>query len=509
MAGDTYWEQTALAMHMDGVNNSTSFVDMKGKTVTAIGNVKISTAQSIFGGASAVFDGSGDYLSVPNSADLNFGASNFTVEFWVFFPVVPGAGTYQVFVSKRYASSSDNGWFVNIGGTEGLGFSYSTTGVNQIANYRSWSPVANTWYHVEIVRSGASLLFFVNGVQLGGAVSIGADSIYASTSALAVGAGSAVAPSSYLNAYIDDLRITKGVARHTANFTPPASRFDGPGSVVGTVKDAAGNLVRRLVRLYRRDSGVLVGEMFSDPVTGAFSFAADDYTMHFVVVNDIDSLATYLACDGADNSTDFVEWSGKSVTRYGDPKISTAQSKFGGSSAYFDGVDDYLHISRHSDFGFGVGDFTIEVWVRTTSTTVLVVETRDTMTVEQEGAYYIGATGKISYYGNVTGVKEGTTQVNTGTWVHLCWCRAAGVLRMFVNGVQEFSGSFPVDLGATRKLRVAANDVGSGLLAGYVDDLLIAKGVARRIANFSPPSSPQVPVGNQKNALVYDLLTPV
>ena len=75
----------SLLLHMDGANNSTTFTDRSysPKTVTAFGNAKISTAQSKFGGASAAFDGSGDYIEFDRGTDLQFGAGDFTIEGWV------------------------------------------------------------------------------------------------------------------------------------------------------------------------------------------------------------------------------------------------------------------------------------------------------------------------------------------------------------------------------------------------------------------------------------------
>jgi hypothetical protein len=69
---------------MDGANASTSFIDNSPtpKTVVANGNIQISTAQSKFGGASAYFDGSGDFLQIANNQDFNMGSGDFTIEFW-------------------------------------------------------------------------------------------------------------------------------------------------------------------------------------------------------------------------------------------------------------------------------------------------------------------------------------------------------------------------------------------------------------------------------------------
>ena len=84
---------TLLLLHCNGADTSTTFIDSSRshKTVTPNGNSQIDTAQSKFGGASSLFDGTGDYLSVPDSEDWNFGTGSFTFDFWVRFNAAPTA----------------------------------------------------------------------------------------------------------------------------------------------------------------------------------------------------------------------------------------------------------------------------------------------------------------------------------------------------------------------------------------------------------------------------------
>lgn len=81
--GDSLWDSVTSLIHLNGTNGSTTFTDVKGNTITPTGNAQISTAQSVFEGSSAYFDGVGDYLSVSNASGfMNFGTGNFTIEFW-------------------------------------------------------------------------------------------------------------------------------------------------------------------------------------------------------------------------------------------------------------------------------------------------------------------------------------------------------------------------------------------------------------------------------------------
>lgn len=72
---------TKLLLHCDGTSNT--FIDEIGKTITPAGNATQSTTQSKFGGKSAYFDGTGDYLTIPDSIDFNFNSTPFTIDLWV------------------------------------------------------------------------------------------------------------------------------------------------------------------------------------------------------------------------------------------------------------------------------------------------------------------------------------------------------------------------------------------------------------------------------------------
>lgn len=197
-------------MAMDGENNSTTFIDLKGHAVTPVGNAKISTAQNKFGGASAVFDGSGDSLSIPSSADFGFGTGDFTVECWIRLATSP-SGTTNVLDFRT--SNSAEVWVWNISSSRYLG-GYSPSGTIPVA---STSALAiNTWHHIALTRASGTMRQFVNGVVVASGTYTGD---LGSSRPLRIGSN----PSNgdVLNGFIDDLRITKGVARYTADFTPP------------------------------------------------------------------------------------------------------------------------------------------------------------------------------------------------------------------------------------------------------------------------------------------------
>jgi hypothetical protein len=216
---DEEFDNVSLLLHGDGTNGSTTIVDSSSspKAVTAVGDAQISTAQSKFGGSSLAFDGTGDYLTVPSSADFAFGTGDFTVEFWLKSQNSSNQrGILQISDATGGLSTSyANGLVFYFPTASSIGALINGAGLQSANNILS----LNTWHHVAATRSGTSFAVFVDGVQ----------SITSTSSANLTASNLAVGgyyDTSYLlNGYIDDLRITKGVARYTSNFTPPTAPF--------------------------------------------------------------------------------------------------------------------------------------------------------------------------------------------------------------------------------------------------------------------------------------------
>ena len=205
---DPYYGYTSLLLHMDGSSGSTNFVDSgpNALAVTAAGNAQISTTQSKYGGASAYFDGSGDYLSIPSNPLFNFGTGDFTMELWAKLP--------NDNVDYSLISGSVNG---------NMDFRRESTGRISLGRAAvAWDAnssvinIANQWTHLAACRSGSTLRLFCNGIQ----IYSGSNSVSYSVASLQMGRSTGVSAVD-LNGFIDDLRITK-YARYTSNFTPPA-----------------------------------------------------------------------------------------------------------------------------------------------------------------------------------------------------------------------------------------------------------------------------------------------
>ena len=214
-----------LAIPMDGVNNGTTFTDLSAnvrgsgitKAITRFGDTKTLTAVSKYYGSSGFFDGTGDYLSIPDSNDFNFSSGNFTAECWVYPTASPsqpilvgqwdgsGGGTGLSWVmllsndSNRYlrAAISSNG--------SGVDFdliSSTSLGLNQ-------------WNHCAFVRNGSTFTLYLNGVSV--ASTTNSNALFNATNPLTIGASSA--GSQPFTGYIQDVRVYKGVSKYTSNFT--------------------------------------------------------------------------------------------------------------------------------------------------------------------------------------------------------------------------------------------------------------------------------------------------
>lgn len=217
--------------------------------------------------------------------------------------------------------------------------------------------------------------------------------------------------------------------------------------------------------------------------------------------------------DGADNGTVFTDNSPspKTVTGYGNAKTSTAQSKFGGSSIFFDGNGDYLVSPSNSAFQFGTGDFTIEAWVYIptgiSGSYAAICDIRSDPSGNGAVLFKLNSSRQLGYYGATE--TNTTATVPLSTWTHVAISRSSGTTRLFISG----------DLSATvadgnNKLinscyigRVYDN--ANPAFSGYIDDIRITKGVGRYVSSFTPPSAPHPDSGFQLFEVIASAKSPL
>jgi hypothetical protein len=234
VATDPYFSSTVLLLSCDGVAGSKTFTDESAKlrgNATAGGDAQVTTGGPKFGSGSGRFDGNSDYLAYADSADFEFGSGDFTVETWALFDSTFIANNDQVLIGK-WDTNGQRDWMLRYDGaaaTNALSFYISTAGTATVTLLTSaWTPTAAQWYHIAVDRSGSTWRLYVDGVMLVKATS--SSTIFNSTAQLRCGIiynSSSGAVSGDLRGNLDEIRITKGVARYAsdAGYTVPISAY--------------------------------------------------------------------------------------------------------------------------------------------------------------------------------------------------------------------------------------------------------------------------------------------
>jgi hypothetical protein len=418
LAGDPLFGNVALLLHMDGTGST--FVDSSGfgRSITASGSATQSTAQSKFGGKSAAFDGSGDYLSTPSIA---LGSGDFVVECWLYLNAIssdftgifdgrPSQGAYPCLL----LNGSNISWFVSS--------SFRITGS---------SLSTGQWYHIAVARASGSTRMYVNGTQVGSTYSDSTN--YLSSSTPVIGATFDGTDDYALNGYIDELRITVGSSRGMT------------GSTI-TVPTAA----------------------FPEATPGTDPFFS--------------SVALLLPMEGTGNTFVDSSGTPKSITALGQATQTTAQSRFGTKSAAFDGSGDYLTVANSSGFTFAGDftiDFWVRFASKPENYIGLFAgssgATQMFLTTHLSGNNLRWGLSETAEYasGNFTWALN--------TWYYVAVRRQSGAVTLWVNGTNITSGS-PTNSNTYSGGFTLFGDIGSvSDFSGHVDEFRITNGVARTI----------------------------
>jgi len=406
-------------------------------------------------GGSGYFDGTGDYLSVSNNALFNFGTGDFTIECYIYIAGNSAADsgnsrTAVIASTQQGPTITSDGFSFRVNGnstTTGTGLVIEIrNGGNNVGYAGAATIPQGSWNHIAICRNGTLSTFYLNGINIGTATF--SNQNISSTAALTVGGQNITNFNRFLNGYINDLRITKGTAVYTANFTPPTA-----------------------------------------PLTN--------------IANT--SLLTNFTNAGITDAT-----SKNILETIGDAKISTAQSKFGGSSMFFDGTGDYLSIRNNALFNFGTGDFTIECYIYIAGNSApdganfrsaVIASTQQGPTTPSDGfTFQLGGTStttgtnitieirnggnNVAYFANAT--------IPQNSWNHIAICRNGTLSTFYLNGINIGTATFSnQNISSTAGLSIGGQNITNfnRFLNGYINDLRITKGYARYTTNFTPPTT--------------------
>jgi hypothetical protein len=399
-------------------------------------------------GGSGYFDGSGDYLNAGNQTALHLGAGDFTVEMWLW----KNANTSYMTACGDYISATTNTFQIlaDVGGTK-IGWYDGASGAFTITS--SAAILINTWTHIAFVRSGSTLTLYINGVSDSTATLT--TNLNATTS-FYVGHTPELFAGRYWNGYISNLRLVKGTAVYTGAFTPPSLL---PITNAGSTSAAS------------YPSTTNVNTSFASSATSLLLNFTNAGIYDATSKNDLETL---------DNTVNGV-------------RISTTQSKFGGSSIYFDGTGtDYLWIQADQPIQrFGTAPFTIEMWIRlaalgsarglvakgTSTTGWLVSLNTSNQVVFTYGTSTITSTGTISQnaWTYIAVVREGTSTNQT---------------KIYIGGVNDGTGTVSTDFTQTSSMYIGANRTGGDLYSGYIQDVRITNGYARTVTTVPTSAFP-------------------
>lgn len=372
-------------------------------------------------GGSCYFNGTTDYFQYAASSSWVFGTGDFTIEFYAYIST-NNVNNFNILSCRQLNSSLAGTWYIGIG-----------KNLIQFAEARAGSTVTvytgtvndSVWNHFAIVRNAGVISFYLNGVSVISATDT--TNFNATGRPLYVGVAN-TSPAAYYTGHIANLRIVKGTAVYTSNFTPPTS--------------PVGNITNTVLLL---------------------------------------NFANAAAYDSASKTN---------VATFGNAAVSSVQEKFGTGSLYFDGAltSDIRYIEQGATF-IGSGDFTIEFWFYKNSAlpagTFRCFLSSPSFVIQD--AQSLGL--RFLPAGSPTPIINFGTTPAIQTWIHLAITRSGNNFTAFINGNIAGSGT-SLYTNSTTAIASIGSNFGSQMFDGYIDEFRLTKGVARYTSSFTPPTAP-------------------
>jgi hypothetical protein len=448
---DPYFRLTTLLLGGEQGNTVVRDSSVNNFNLTVFGDSRATNFTPYGTGWSVYFDGTGDYLNIANNAAFDFSTGDFTFETWFYLTANGSAnidGTREVILLTAFPTggtlSNDYGFGIAGNTTTtgtGLYFGRRSGGVNTSLVYNGTID-KNVWYHFAVTRSGSNVTFYLNGSQVyqstsfSGTVNSGGFPI--KIAALRFDGNYEL----YFPGYISNLRVVKGTALYTANFTPATTNLT---SVANT------------------------------------------------------SLLTCHANRFLDASTNNF-----TVTRNGDAAVRsfnpfTITNTGVNGSMYFDGTGDYLSLTNSSALAFGTNDFTVEFWSYLT-----VAKSAGSGMGFIHGTSGSGNFGMSTDFINIYAFTVGGSGLSfayvpkVDRWTHYAFVRSSGSAKLYVDGVQVgTSQSYTTNItGLTGSTYVGAETGPTNYYTGYLTGLRYVNGTAVYTANFTPATTSLTAVTN-------------
>jgi len=403
------------------------------------------------------FNGSSAYLSIPNSTPLNLSSGSWTIECWIY----PSNFTnYNVIVAKRISLGPSTSYEFYLLQTSGyLSFFNGTTTYSSTT-----APLLNTWSHVAAVYNGANVTMYLNGTNIYSS----ATTITEQNSTLLIGYDGS--STDYFTGYISNLRILKGTAVYTSNFTPANTPLTAIANTILLTCQSGSN-----------------SNTFIDNSTNAFTIT-NNGTPGANVVS--------MAAPGYSPMPSIVD-------------TSTAATIYSGSLYFNSSSPDYLTIPTGVSGAtvFGTNNFTIEMWVYPTTspnniwTPFFSVGSPGSVTYGQE--LRIGQNMNNTGFGylypsanNAADIFYGFGTLPLNAWSHLALVRNGANMLFFFNGSLLSTQTAAFNFTNTGAATVNYDKYPDGNSNGYISNLRIVKGQALYTSAFTPPTAPFNPSAN-------------
>lgn len=224
---DPYYSYTSLLLHGDGSNGSSTITDSSkySRTLTSFGTIKNSISSYLFGGSSIALDGSTSYATTPHAPELSMDSSDMTIECFFSLGVAPVNNAFIASKSGKSAVSSAN-YSIYINTSRQVGFFVSQTGApgtTVVSLVTNTSLQTGIFYHIAWVKYQTNYYVFIGG-RLSASGSSSTTPLDTRAASLFIGWEDSQ-PNGIPNGYLEDFRVTKGVARYTADFIPPVRAF--------------------------------------------------------------------------------------------------------------------------------------------------------------------------------------------------------------------------------------------------------------------------------------------
>ena len=210
--------------------------------------------------------------------------------------------------------------------------------------------------------------------------------------------------------------------------------------------------------------------------------------------------------NGADGYGVFTDSSpdARVITRNG-AYISTARSKFGGASMFFDGLNDYIQTTHDDEFSWASTDFTLEYFFFNIAQSNMTHFAHASPTTE--AVYWSFGTNmdgrmQLYYWTGATHSGIGSDVMALGQWHHAALTVSGDTIRIFANGLLQATATrvtpatpvagYPIIIGSRNVSYPGSTPTYVGVKShyGHIDEVRVTKGVARYVANFTPPTAP-------------------